>query len=59
MKNTKTGEKLQSKSDEAKDKALIEAIMNRKINGLNKAEAKANLQDAANLVIEDQQIKHA
>jgi hypothetical protein len=58
MKNTKIGEKLQSKADEAKDKALIEAILSRKVKGLNKAEAKANLQDAANLVIEDQQIKH-
>jgi hypothetical protein len=58
MKKTKTGEKLQAKADEAKDKALIDAIMSRKIKGLTKFEAKANLQDAANLIIEDQQLKH-
>lgn len=58
MKNTKIAKKLQTKADEVKDKALIDAIMNRKIKGLTKLDVKANLQDAANLVLEDQQIKH-
>jgi hypothetical protein len=51
MKNTKIGENLQAKADEIKDKALIDAIMSRKIKGLTKAEAKYNLQDAVNLII--------
>jgi hypothetical protein len=55
MINTKTGKRLQAKADYIKDKALIDAIMNRKIKGLTKFEAKVNLQDAANLVIENQQ----
>jgi len=58
MKNTKIGERLQAKADDAKDKALIGAIMNRKVKGLTKCEVKANLQDSANLVLEDQQLKH-
>ena len=58
MKNTKIGEKLQTKAENAKDKALVDAIMSRKINGLTKCEIKANLHDAANLVLEDKQTKH-